>query len=137
MDELANLIVDSTVATDGDRARVVLFVDIPAGVHIEPHEPSDPFLIPTVVSVDGLDDVQIEYPIPVEKDLGWNDVVLTVLEGPVEFVVTGRVRDQISSVSGEIRYQPCVGGACLPPRTSPWSVRPPAPVEAGTRGRAE
>lgn len=107
----------------GDDVRIRLTLDLPDGTHIEPHQPDDPFLIPTVVTVNGLDDVRIGYPDPVRKDLGWNDLALSVLQGRVEFVVTGRSRPG-TVVTGGITYQPCIGGACLPPRTTVWSVEP-------------
>lgn len=128
MDDLVPLAIRPVAEIDGDRARIVLTVDIPDNTHIEPHEPDDPFLIPTVVTVQGLDDVVVDYPTPVSKDLGWHDATLTVLEGRVEFVVTGRLGDDASIVSGGLTYQPCVGGACLPPRTTVWTVRLKEPI---------
>ncbi len=105
-----------------DHARVTLTVDLPDGVHIEPHQPPEPYLIPTVVDVDGTIDVTVEYPEPVVKDLGWQDARLIVLEGTVQFVISGRVPDEQDRLSGTLRYQPCIGGACLPPRTVQWSA---------------
>jgi hypothetical protein len=122
VDELAAIDIQPVAEVDDDRARIVLTVDIPDNVHIEPHEPADPFLIPTVVTANGLDDVSVEYPAPTIKDLGWHDAVLTVLQGRLEFVITGRIPHDVSEVAGGLSYQPCVGGACLPPRTTVWSV---------------
>jgi len=108
------------VRTDADRAgddvRVVLIVDLPKGVHIEPHVPSEPNLIPTVLEVAGLTDVTVEYPEPVVKDLDWRGLTLTVLEGSVRFVVSGRAAPG-DDLTATLRFQPCIGGACLPPRT--------------------
>lgn len=104
----------------GDLVQLTLTVDLPPGVHIEPHQPTDPYLIPTVLDVDGLSDVTVQYPPPTIKALGWNDATLTVLEGTVEFTVTGRVPADTNWISGTLHYQPCVGGACLPPRTTRW-----------------
>lgn len=106
---------------DGDRVALALTVDLPDGVHIEPHEPADPYLIPTVVTVDGLDDVEVAYPEPTVKDLGWAGATLTVLQGRIVFEVTGRFGD-LDRISGTLRYQPCIGGACLPPRTIAWEA---------------
>ena len=127
MDDLVTLVVEPAAAVSGAQVRIVLAVDVPDGVHIEPHLPAEPFLIPTVVTVNGLTDVTVSYPEPVKKDLGWNDVALTVLEGPLEFVVTG-IRTEETTVSGGLSYQPCLGGACLPPRTSVWSIEVGAAV---------
>jgi len=104
----------------GDLVRLTLTVDLPAGVHIEPHQPTEPYLIPTVLEADGLSNVTVDYPEPTVKDLGRRDVTLTVLEGTLKFVVTGRVPAGTNRISGTLYYQPCVGGACLPPRTTRW-----------------
>jgi hypothetical protein len=121
-DSLGSFPIETAVDRIGDEVRIILTVDLPESTHIEPHEPTDPFLIPTVVTVNGLDDPAVEYPVPVEKDLGWHDTVLTVLAGRLQFAITGRVRTAIDQVTGGLTYQPCVGGACLPPRTTMWSV---------------
>lgn len=114
--------VSTTSVRTGDEIRLVLTVTLPDGVHVEPHEPTDPYLVPTVLTVDGLRDVAIDYPAPVVRDLGWKGATLTVLEGSLEFVVTGRVASGATRLHGQLAYQPCVGGACLPPRTVRWEA---------------
>ncbi|WP_448002301.1 protein-disulfide reductase DsbD domain-containing protein [Agromyces bauzanensis] len=103
----------------GDDVRIILTVDLPRGVHIEPHVPAEPNLIPTVLEIDGLTDVAVEYPEPIVKDLDWRGLRLTVLEGSVRFVISGRARPGGDDVAATLRFQPCIGGACLPPRTVP------------------
>jgi hypothetical protein len=109
------------VQTEADRAgeavRVILTVELPEGVHIEPHVPTEPTLIPTVLEVAGLSGVAVEYPEPVVKDLDWRGLTLTVLEGSLRFVVSGLLQPGVDALTGTFRYQPCIGGACLPPRT--------------------
>jgi hypothetical protein len=78
--------------------------------------PTEPTLIPTVLEVAGLSGVAVEYPEPVVKDLDWRGLTLTVLQGSLRFVVSGRAQPGIDMVTGTLRYQPCIGGACLPPR---------------------
>jgi hypothetical protein len=122
MREHEALVIRTGAERLADRARITLTVDLPDGVHIEPHQPAEPHLIPTVVDVDGLTDMTVEYPEPVVKDLGWHDARLVVLEGVVQFVITGLIPEDADRVSGSLRYQPCIGGACLPPRTIQWSA---------------
>lgn len=128
MSERDAFVVRTEAVLSGDTVEVQLTVDLPPSVHIEPHQPVDPYLIPTVLEVEGVDDATVDYPEPAVKDLGWNGVTLTVLEGTLTFVVRGRVRDRSHRVLGTLRYQPCVGGACLPPRTIAWE----APVSGST-----
>jgi hypothetical protein len=92
-------------------------VELPEGVHIEPHVPAEPNLIPTILEVTGLTDVTVGYPEPVVQDLGWRGLALTVLLGPVRFVVSGRAVPGSDDLTGTLHFQPCIGGACLPPRT--------------------
>lgn len=114
------------VLQDGTHVLITLTLTLPDGTHIEPHEPEDPFLIPTVVTVAGLDGVDVVYPQPTRKELGWNDVALEVLAGRLDFSIRGRVASETNVVTGGLTYQPCVGGACLPPRTAIWT----APIAA-------
>jgi hypothetical protein len=109
------------VRTEADRVgedvRLILTVELPKGVHIEPHVPTEPTLIPTVLEIAGISGVAIEYPEPVVKDLDWRGLTLTVLEGSLRFVVSGRPQPGVDAMTGTLRFQPCIGGACLPPRT--------------------
>lgn len=81
-----------------------------------------------MLDVEGLEDVRVAYPSPVVKDLGWKDLTLTVLEGTITFRVHGRVQAGEDRVRGTLSYQPCVGVACLPPRTIRWE----SPVRGST-----
>lgn len=106
----------------GDQVHIVLTLALPEGTHIEPHEPDDPFMIPTVLTVHGLDEVEVKYPTPVRKDLGWHDLSLNVLAGHLRFEITGRLVPDTTVITGGLTYQPCIGGACLPSRTTVWSA---------------
>jgi hypothetical protein len=120
MSEREAFLVRARAEQTSDLVELTLTVELPHGVHIEPHEPPEPYLIPTVLEVPDLLDVDVAYPAPVVKPLGWNDLTLTVLEGTLIFVVRGRVPAGVQQIRGRLRYQPCVGGACLPPRSVPW-----------------
>ena len=128
MSEREAFVVRTQAVMSGDTIEVTLTVDLPPGVHIEPHQPPEPYLIPTVLDVEGLEEVKVAYPSPVVKDLGWKDLTLTVLEGTITFLVQGRVQAGEDRVRGTFSYQPCVGGACLPPRTIRWE----SPVQGST-----
>lgn len=119
MSERDAFVVRTQAEVSGDMIEVTLTLDLPPGVHIEPNQPAEPFLVPTVLDVD-LGDVTVVYPSPIIKDLGWRGAALTVLEGSLTFLVRGRVQAGMDRVRGTLSYQPCVGGACLPPRTVPW-----------------
>ncbi len=125
MHELRSITIYAASERHGDDVTVRLVVELPEGSHIEPHEPSDPFLIPTVLHTEDVLDPSWTYPTPVVKDLGFAGMALSVLEGTLEFVVTGRLVGHVDVVTGSFAFQPCIGGACLPPRTIEWQ----APVD--------
>jgi hypothetical protein len=105
-----------------NRARIVLDIDIPENCHIEAHEPAEPFLIPTVIEVDDLHEVEIVYPRPRRKEI-IPGAELLVYDDRIQVEVRGRLPERAHTIAGRIRYQPCVGGgACLPPRTDIWSA---------------
>lgn len=120
MSERDAFVVRTQAELSEDMIEVIVTLDLPPGVHLEPNQPAEPYLIPTVLDIEDLEDVTVVYPSPVIKDLGWRGVALTVLEGSLTFLVRGRVQAGMDRVRGTLSYQPCVGGACLPPRTVPW-----------------
>lgn len=102
------------------RLDVVVTLSVPPNCHIESHEPSEPFLIPTVIAVEDLSDCRFAYPPPTFKDLGLGGPPLSVYQDDVQIVGTCPDPGSVHEVQGTVRYQMCVGGACLPPRTQPW-----------------
>jgi hypothetical protein len=122
MSEPGTIAIEPLAYREGSAVEIRLTARIPPGTHIESHEPPEPFLIPTVVEVENLERASITYPPPVEKNLGLSDVVLPVYEGTVTFIVRGEADRATASVRGALRYQPCVGGACLPPRAAAWET---------------
>lgn len=112
--------VDASARRDDGKITLTLRLRIPEGTHIEAHEPPEPFLIPTVVEFANLEVARVGYPEPVEKDLGIGGPPLLVYEGSVSITAEGPADDTVRAARGTIRYQPCVGGACLPPTERPW-----------------
>lgn len=106
----------------GQRVDIDLIVEMPPRMHIEAHEPAEPFLIPTVAEVDGLEGLDVRYPPPRRKDIGVGGAHLLVYEGAVEIKMSGVLASARKSLNGRLSYQPCIGGACLPPRTEDWQV---------------
>ena len=133
MSELGSIALDAVARRRGRTAEVVVTAEIPPGTHIESHRPPEPSLIPTVVEVDGLADAVVDYPEPVRKDLGISDVALQVYEGTVRFAIQGKAEPGVDVVRGVVSYQPCVGGACLPPRSASWE----AALRSGPKDQVE
>ncbi len=122
MNEPGYISLEAAARRRGREAEVTVTAEIPENTHIESHRPPDPFLIPTVVETEELTEAAVTYPEPVRKDLGFGDAALWVYEGKVRFVIRGEAADGIDTVRGKVSYQPCVGGACLPPRAVEWEA---------------
>src|SRR6188472_106928 len=69
----------------GSTTIVSLRVELPSGVHVQAHQPNDPLLIPTVLTVDapaGVTVASVSYPSPAElKQTGRPEALLVL--GPV------------------------------------------------------
>jgi len=106
----------------GERGRIVVEVTVPDGCHVESHEPSEPWLIPTVLRVDGPPGVfvgEAEYPPAEERTFGWSPVALRVYRGTFEVSAPLEV-DRSSSPGGRVLrarvgYQGCTESICLMP----------------------
>jgi hypothetical protein len=120
---LAEVSIDASAYRRDDVVHLTLAVRIPDNAHIEAHEPPEPFLIPTVVDIDGLRDASIEYPEPQVKEIGVPGAELVVYQGTITIRARGRIDRTVTELTGTLRYQPCVGGACLPPRTTGFRAR--------------
>ncbi len=100
---------------------VVLHFRIREGLHINSHDPSEEFLIPTVLSIPDASGVHLEeasYPPGKEFTLPVDpSTKLKVYTG--EFAIQAKIVAQAGDhmVEAKLRYQACDDNACLPPKT--------------------
>ena len=105
----------------GAPAQLTITLDIPDGCHIQSHAPRERFLIPTVLEVDAVGDVNVGppvYPAPVVERFEWTPVELDVYRGRVDIEVpmeVGALAAGGTTITGRLRYQACTSTACLPP----------------------
>jgi len=105
---------------------------IAAGYHINAHEPDDPYLIPTVLTLtaDGADLSEPEYPPPESQEFGFAPgKKLLVYDGEIAIVARADGRPE-SAVHAKVRYQACTEEKCLPPATVEAFLTGPRPAEA-------
>lgn len=115
----------------GATVDLVLNVSMPPEVHVQSHQPKDPLLIPTVLTVEapaGLDVESIAYPAPAEFTQAARPDPLLVL-GPsfdirVRLSVAADAAEGLRSVPVVLRYQACNDTVCFPPAraTAAWSL---------------
>lgn len=121
---------DVTLAP-GAATDLVLHVSMPPDVHIQAHQPRDPLLIPTVLTIDAPPGVRVEsiaYPQPTEFTQTGRPEPLLVL-GPrfdirVRLSVAEDAGDGMRSVPVVLRYQACNETLCFPPAraTTAWGL---------------
>ena len=101
--------------------RIELHFRIARGLHINSHNPSDKFLIPTELKLPGDSGVKLEdakYPAGAEFTLPADpETKLSVYTN--EFIIDARVNAEPGDhlVQAKLRYQACDQSQCLPPRT--------------------
>ena len=104
-------VVESTPARAGDTVRLLLQVRLPEDVHVQAHEPRDPSLIPTVLTVEappGTTVDEVIYPPATDLTQAGRREPLAVL-GP-EFAIGVR----LVGASDDIRSAGRAGDAALP-----------------------
>lgn len=115
----------------GSTTIVSLRVELPAGVHVQAHQPKDPLLIPTVLTVDapaGVTVASVSYPSPAElKQTGRAEALLVlgpVFDISVTLAVAADTPSGMRSVPAVLRYQACNDEVCFPPArvTSAWTL---------------
>ncbi len=103
-----------------DGATVVRgIVEIAAGYHINAHVPDEPFLIPTVLSLDApkVKFAEPTYPEPESQEFPFAPgKPMLVYDGTIEIVATADATPD-GAVHAKLRYQACNHERCLPPTT--------------------
>ncbi len=110
----------------GEQGTLVVQARIPPGCHIEAQEPSEPFLVPTELSLDpivGVTPGPPRYPPAKLKRSDWSPAVLLVYEGSVRFEAPVEVEAAaaagLRTIRGRLQYQGCTPNACLMPAAQP------------------
>jgi DsbC/DsbD-like thiol-disulfide interchange protein len=112
-------IVESVGMTN--EAQVVLQVRLPSDVHVQAHEPRDPSLIPTVLTLEAPPGVAVEettYPPPTELAQVGRAEPLAVLGPQFRIEVRLRIAEGTTGdlvVPAVLRYQACNDAVCFPP----------------------
>lgn len=131
-------------AVPGSKLAVTVQATIESGWHINAHRPKDPFLVPTVLTIEapaGVGVGAVAYPEPLERSFAFaagktllvyeGDVPLTSeLDVPKDFAA-GELRLQL-----KLRYQACDDTTCLPPRTVASELVVPVEKQAAAVGAA-
>lgn len=124
-------VVEASPVKAGETVHVSLKVRLPEDVHVQAHEPRDPSLIATVLTVEAPPGVTVEaitYPPPTDLAQSGRREALAVL-GP-EFAIDVRLTVGAGAAAGDLavpvvlRYQACNDRVCFPPAraTATWTL---------------
>lgn len=94
-------------------------VEIAAGFHINAHAPDEPFLIPTVLTLeaDGVEFGEPTYPEPESQEFPFAPgKPMLVYDGTIEIIAAASAMPA-GAVRARLRYQACNHERCLPPAT--------------------
>lgn len=125
-DDLKILSVDALISQDkvipGTEFDVAVVLQIEPGLHINANQPSEEFLIPTIVKLDPQPDMsfgRVLYPQPEMKTFAFSDNKLAVYEGKTMFYLTVSTSPQIplgeKTITGTVSFQGCNESTCFAP----------------------
>jgi hypothetical protein len=122
-DVRARLLVPAS-ASAGTRVTVTVELTLGPNWHVNSHTPSEPFLVPTDVSLSTTsgDVSEVRYPQHVERSFPFSDKPLRVYEGTVRFDADLSLPDSAAGsarVSGVVSYQACNDRQCFAPAKLP------------------
>ena len=121
------------MATDsvhpGSSVKAAVVVQIAPGYHINDHEPTLDYLIPTELKLEPNEQVEVSkvvYPKGTRQQLAFSDTPLSVYEGELVVAAVLKIPSAVPAGSytlkGKLAYQACNDHACLPPASVPLSL---------------
>jgi suppressor for copper-sensitivity B len=134
------LSADRTAYEPGAPARLAALVSIARGWHVNSHQPTFEYLIPTVLTLElpqGWNEEAVRYPQAEMQNFTFADQPLAVYDGDV--VILAEVRVPAGAEAGthpvraSLRYQACNDEQCLPPVTTEAEIQ----VRVGPGGQPQ
>jgi len=111
-----------TANAAGETARLLAVVTIQSGWHVNSHQPTFDYLIPTVVEIDvpaGWPAARVLYPAGEMRKFGFAPEPISVYAGevaiPIEVAIPAGAANGTVPVRAHLRYQSCSDKICLPP----------------------
>ena len=121
-------VVAQPAAHAGDRVRVAVTVTLPPEFHVQSNTPRDPSLIPTVLTLEGAEVVEVVY--PPARDFKMVDIPVPLAVYPHEFAVGAEIALPRNAapgslpIKGRLRYQACNDRVCFAPTNADvaWTI---------------
>lgn len=132
-----SLAADYTSYAPGDRARIDVLLAIEPKWHVNSHEPTYDYLIPTVAEVrlpEGWPSATVDYPPGELEAFAFVDTPISVYSHQVTIASELRIpatwTEPEARVEVSLRYQACNDRSCLPPTTTDAAIT----LDIGGRG---
>ncbi len=116
---------------------LIISATITPGFHINSNQPTEAYLIPTVLKLEAIDQATIEaikYPEAEFERFAFSEQPLSVYKGTIDFSVTLLLSDRFptgkNAIKGSISYQACNDNNCFAPTTEHFEI--PLEVIAGS-----
>ena len=107
--------VVKATATKDDAGRITVKIDIAPGWHINSAKPYQDYLIPTELKTETGNLGKVNYPEPIERQLGFERSVLSLYEGSIVLNAEAPAENKPHQI--QTRLQACSDEVCLPPET--------------------
>jgi thiol:disulfide interchange protein DsbD len=128
--------VSLTSVPQGGTVRIAVEIEVEHPWHINAHELSDEFMVPTEVAFElpsGIELIGIVYPEAVIKKLDFSDAPLELYDGTVYVGAIVAISEDFplgrTTIKGKLTYQACDNEKCLMPTT----VNVVVPIEVSSR----
>ncbi len=125
----ASVLPSGTVTLEpGQMVVIPVAVHIRPGFHVNSDRPTDAYLIPTKLTwrTEALALKGIEYPPAELVEYKHSDEPLSVYSGKFvirsSFRVPAQIPDDLTELTGKLRYQACNDKACFPPKSLPVRI---------------
>ncbi len=133
----ARMLLATDAARVGSTTQAAVVAQIAPGYHVNDHEPTLDYLIPTELKLEPSKRVSVAkvvYPKGQLKKFAFSDIQLSVYEGTLEvgalLKIARTTQPGTYTLKGKLAYQACNDHACLPPRSVPLTL----PVKVVSRG---
>ncbi len=133
----ARMLLATDAARVGSTTQAAVVAQIAPGYHVNDHEPTLDYLIPTELELEPSKRVSVAkvvYPKGQLKKFAFSDIQLSVYEGTLEvgalLKIARTTQPGTYTLKGKLAYQACNDHACLPPRSVPLTL----PVKVVSRG---
>jgi hypothetical protein len=128
-DEMVRVTAPKVIAHPDENSVINVAIKVKNGYHIQAHEVTDEFIVPTTLEIKGDKQVVIKtivFPSAKKFRLEGTDKDLDVYDGSFEikafFTAQKKIQRQIYQFNGYLKYQACDSMRCFSPKTIEFSI---------------